>query len=81
MWAHDRSAEHPAPVGRDDLDQALGLPLRLGAVALLESPAQHLDRFAALAGLGLGQADVSELGVGIGHPRQRSVIDLGWQAE
>ena len=34
-----------------------------------------------VARLGLGHADLRQLGIGIGDPRQRAVIDLGRQAE
>ena len=46
-----------------------------------ERPAQHPHVLARGARGGLGQPDLGELGIGVGDPGQRPVIDLGGQPE
>ena len=67
--AEDRGTEDFTGFGRHRLQQAVGLALRLGAVVLVIGPAQDRDVVAVgRARLLFGEADMSELGIGIGHP-------------
>ena len=75
--AEDRRPEDAAVAPGDDLDQPGGVALGVGAVVLGERPAQHADRVAVgLARRGFGQADLGQLGIGVGDPGQGAVIDL-----
>ena len=79
--ADDGGAEDPALAVGDDLDVAAGLALGLGAVVLVERPAQHPDAPCGAARLVLGEADMGELGVGEGHARDQVVVGLRRQPE
>ena len=59
-------AKHFAAPADNDLDDALGLAFRLGAVVLGKAPARHLDIVAmAFTCLRLGKADMCDFGIGV----------------
>jgi len=72
-----------APAGAgDDLYEPLGRALGLGAVIVVEGPAQDAHGVAVLlACLGLARAHVGELGIGVGRPRHQPAIEPSRGAE
>ena len=65
----------------DRLDEAFGRALGLRAVVLRERPCDGRGSGVLRACLRLGQADVRQLGIGVGDPRHRAIVDLGRQIE
>src|SRR5262245_9484275 len=61
---YDGDAQHPAPAAGQYLDVAARGPFDAGAIVLVEGPAQHPYPDTPRSRLGLGQADMGELGVG-----------------
>ena len=66
---------------RDNLDESFRLALALGAVVVGIRPAIDADAAIALARLGLGQADLGKLGVGIDDARDDAGAGVGLQPE
>ena len=80
MPADDRRPDDAAPLPTTTLIKP---SVARSACARSFSANGHVTDFASilLFGLGLGQAHVGELGVGVGDPRNRAVVGLGRQTE
>src|SRR5688500_15476668 len=75
--AENRNAEHAPVAARDELDRAGSLALGLRPVVGLHLDAQDLDVVAMrLARIVLACADLRQLRIGVGDPRQRPVAGL-----